>query len=77
MTREEYERLRDASEGQGARSVSEFARNTLLGPPAAHTHCDALIVLEDRITKVEQDVAQVKDELANHIHQQPDPSITA
>lgn len=68
MTEEEYERLRGASEGQGARSVSEFARKALLStsepPPAVHPRCDEQFeVLETRIARVEQEVAEVKSGL--------------
>lgn len=74
MTEEEYDRLRDASEGQGARSVSEFARNALLTtayPAPAECSCQAVNSLDGRIAKVEQEVAHVKDELSSHIQSQP------
>jgi len=74
MTEEEYDRLRDASEGQGARSVSEFARNALLTTtdpePIGDCAGPSLSTLGDRIAKVEQEVAQVKDELYCHINSQ-------
>jgi hypothetical protein len=76
MTEEEYDRLRDASEGQGARSVSEFARNALLTTtepePIGDRAGPSLGMLGDRIAKVEEEVAQVKDELNCHIKSQHD-----
>ncbi len=68
MTEEEYHRLRDTADGHGARSVSEFARTALLTSPAnsmlpAPKWCQTLDALTERIAKVEQDVAQVKDRL--------------
>jgi hypothetical protein len=80
MTDEEYDRLRGASEGQGARSVSEFARSLLLSTShsssGADCPCGSLSTCDERITKVEQDVAQVKNELCCHIQQEhtiPEP----
>jgi hypothetical protein len=76
MTEEEFDRLRDASEGQGSRSVSEFARNALMTssqPAPAAASGASLEALDERITKVEQDVGQVKDELSRHINGQRDP----
>lgn len=68
MTEEEYNRLRDASEGLGARSVSEFVRNALLTTPdpdsAAKCSHIEVSILGERIAKVEQDVAQVRNELS-------------
>ena len=65
VTDEEYHRLRDTAEGQGARSVSDFARTALLAssPPAAvaiPSWCHTLDVLAERLAKVEDDVAQVR-----------------
>ncbi|HYP07122.1 MAG TPA: hypothetical protein VER03_12900 [Bryobacteraceae bacterium] len=65
VTDEEYRRLRDTAEGQGARSVSDFARTALLasahpgatGIPLWRQPLDALA---ERIAKLEHDVAQVK-----------------
>ena len=67
MTEEEYDRLRGASEDQGARSVSEFARQALLttSQPVSRAHlcCESLVTLDARIAKVEHEVAHIKDEL--------------
>ena len=68
MTEEEYERLRESAHGQGARSVSDYARTTLLAAPQPHASaapnwCQTLSSLTDRISKVEDDVALVKKTL--------------
>lgn len=80
MTEEEYDRLRDASAGQGARSVSEFARNALLTTsdpePIAHYRDEALSTLDERMTKVENDVAQVRNELSSYLSSQKGKPIT-
>jgi hypothetical protein len=65
MTEEEYCRLRDTADIQGARSVSEFARKALLAAarPASVTDTNgfhSLDALADRIARVEQDLDQVK-----------------
>jgi hypothetical protein len=69
MTEDEYERLRGASQGQGARSVSEFARTALLvskeQQSLAHCGCQNLNALDERLTRVEQDLARVKQDLAD------------
>lgn len=70
LTQEEYDSLRGATEEHGARSISEFARQALLGraqPAAASAcHCDALAVIDERLTRVEQDVIQMKTEMLAH-----------
>jgi hypothetical protein len=66
MTEEEYFRLRDVTERHGARSVSEFARTTLLTgfPPDAapggnwRQPFDALAT---RVAKAEHEIADIKD----------------
>lgn len=76
MTEEEYDRLRGASEDQGARSVSEFARQALLTPPQpapALRCCDSIVTLDARIARVEHEVAHLKDEL---LCQQDPPTTT-
>ena len=66
MTEEEYDQLRNAAEDRRARSVSEFARNTLLTTSLSSgvgpSWREAVETLDKRLTKVEQDVAQVKHE---------------
>jgi hypothetical protein len=72
MTEEEYERLRDASQDRGARSVSEFARQALLttSQPVSRSPlcCESLVTLDARIAKVEHEVAHIKDELLCQEH---------
>jgi hypothetical protein len=80
MTENEYDCLREAAEGQGARSVSEFARNVLLGAadpdPLPDCHCAVLNTLDERITKVEQDVAEVRNQLFSHIDPEQHPPLS-
>jgi hypothetical protein len=80
MTEEEYARLRDAAAGHGARSVSEFARNTLLTTAQASavdaSWRESAQTLDDRLTKVEQEVALVKHELSWQISLQQHSQLT-
>lgn len=70
MTEEEYDRLRDAATDHRARSVSEFARNTLLTSSQRSrmefSWGEAVETLDERLTKVEQDVAQLQHKLTSH-----------
>lgn len=65
MTAEEYDRLRDASEGQGARSISDFARTVLLTLPAdspvsaAQCCCDKFSVINQFINRVENNLTRL------------------
>ena len=67
MTDEEYDRLRQASEEDGARSVSDFARKILLASSAAGSPygcgCEYLSFMQERMVRVEQEVAQVRNEV--------------
>lgn len=68
MTEEEYFRLRDAAVGHGSRSVSEFARTTLLTgfPPDATPGGNwrhPFDALSTRVAKAEHDIADIKDVL--------------
>jgi hypothetical protein len=68
MTDDEYIRLRDAAQGQGARSVSDFARATLLttfptDAIAGSSWRQSVDALACRITKLEHDLADIKNVL--------------
>jgi hypothetical protein len=76
MSDEEYTRLLRASAGNGARSVSEFARHALLNsaqePAAPCCWRQDFDSLDERITRVERDVTEIKNEIIVHGHPRPD-----
>lgn len=77
ITEEEYDAIRQASVEGGARCVSEFARNALLGSAALPSVkgtpepaiCNAMSGLDSRLTRVEKELEQVAGELHAHLNE--------
>jgi hypothetical protein len=75
ITEEEYEAIRQASADGGARCVSEFARNALLGsahaaaaptPASEPQTCGLLRGFDQRLTRVEHELEKVAGEVQAH-----------
>ena len=76
ITEEEYQAIRQASADGGARCVSEFARNALLGSahsapavrPVSEPHeCGLLRGFDQRLTRVENELEKVAGEVHAHL----------
>ena len=61
LSEEEYERLKDLSLTESARSVSEFARNALCRMPVKDGNGDAAV--EPRMEKLEGAMTQLSQEM--------------
>ena len=66
MTDDEFEQLKIASDRQGARCLSAFARKMILnvGTPGGENHADELAMLDRRISILEESMSRLFGALA-------------
>jgi hypothetical protein len=60
VTDEELDRLKTASDRQGARCLSDFARSIMFGG----TYDDRMLTMDQRLTGVEQSMARLVEALS-------------